>query len=91
MERHDGFADLKTIDFVACSHHHTCHLMPEDPGCGQQIVLDLLEVCMTDSTSLHPNQQLAAADLRGFNCIDAYSSVTAIHCGRHRSGHRPGR
>ena len=71
---------------LAHADHDTGRLVAEDSRRRQQVVLHLLQVRVTDAAGLHTDQQLAGANFRNGQLLDAYRAVAPVYSGPHRGG-----
>ena len=60
--------------------------MAEDPGRREQVVLDLLEIGVTDAAAFHLNQQFAGANSGGGHLLHRYPAVAGVNRGSHGRG-----
>jgi len=65
-------------DAGAHRRHNSGGFVPVHPRRRQQVVLDLLEVGVTDATSFHPYQNLATPDGGRGDLLDADHALAAI-------------
>src|ERR1039458_3325503 len=79
VEGHHAVTRPEARDPGADRSHRAGGLVPEDARRLEQVVLDLLQVRITDAASFHPNEDFARADSRRRNFLHLNRTLASIH------------
>src|SRR3954447_11179375 len=83
MKRNYPVSALELSNTAAHSSHHSRSFMPIYAGRSEQVILDLLQVGVTDAAGLHANQDFPRADGWRRNLFNADHAATPVDRGVH--------
>src|SRR6476619_2550851 len=83
MKRNHPVSALELSNTAAHRGHDAGGFMSVHAGRSQQVVLNLFQVCVTDSAGLDTYQDLAGADGWGWDLFNAHHAAAAINGGMH--------
>ena len=83
---HNAITRAELVDARTDFGHHAGGFVPINSRRFEQVVLDLLQIGIADSTGLHPHQDLAGADLGRRNLFHVNDARAAINGGVHGIG-----
>jgi hypothetical protein len=78
VEKDDAIAGNVFSNAIPGSHDDAGGLVAVDAGRREQVVLDFLQIGMTDTTGFDADEKLAGTDGGGFDALDSYSAVADI-------------
>ena len=78
MKRNHPIARRELSNSAARRDHDARGFMSVNAGRGQQVVLDLFQIGVTDTTRLYANQDLAGADRWRWDLFNANHAAAAV-------------
>ena len=83
MKRNHSISALELSNTDAHRGHDAGGFMSVNAGRSQQVVLDLLQIGVTDSAGFDANQDLAGTDGWRWDLFNVYHAAAAINGGMH--------
>jgi hypothetical protein len=85
MKNYYSVSRMKPGNTAACIHHNTGRLMSVNTRRWKEVILDLLEIGVTDTAALNSNEYFIGADRGSWDHAHFNLALACIHCGPHLS------